>query len=288
MKPKKTLNDLQIDIRMKPFTELNYQKMVEFGYDEVVYPYKVSMYPKSLLSTLKLIKGQKVTFFISGGLDSSILLALWRKHNLGSLDDLEILTISNDSGNDIVFSKDLLGFLKIPPTKQKIIEYKPTQKFLDEAMIAQGSPMDLGSMQGNWALFQAATHPIIITGDGADEIFGGYNRHKFYDTRGLDVEYELKYYHIPRIVNMARAVNKSVLCPYLSFLPQRKKIPMLEWKSGLEKGVLREKYKEILPSSILYRKKCPLKSASVINAGLSYRSSLVKRWKELNNETLPY
>lgn len=272
-----------MQVKFKSFTEKDYVQMVKWGYNvsgknianlkevkaEIKKTYRdlpVSAFPSTVINWFK--ENQKpLTFFLSGGLDSSFIYSLFLKS--GSTVPTEVLCLPN--GDDSFYAKTLAGVSKV-----KLItpEKEVSDSMLLKMMRAQSSPMDLGSMQGNYHLFKEASNPIIVLGDGADEIFGGYTRHQYYDTTDSDKE-ELFYYHLPRLFNMSEFFGKTLYAPYLHLLKAKNLYSPGKTKlKGLARG--------FLPLEILERQKLPLKSADSksLDNGLYYRAKLVKIWKD--------
>ena len=141
-----------------------------------------------LLEVLKknLISDVKIGIFLSGGVDSSLLLLLAKKLNIKleaftsffiphdkykrfNIDyfyakklckdyDIDLKKINLDQ-NDIKIKSELINFLK------NLDEPLPNMNILNSYLQAKSAKM--------------SGCKVIITGDGADEIFGGYKRYRF-------------------------------------------------------------------------------------------------------------
>ena len=110
----------------------------------------------------------------------------------------------------------------------------------------------------NYLLFKAAKNSLVLTGDGADELFMGYRRSYNIDHWSYDVLMELPYYHNIRLDRMSMAFTKEARSPLMS-------IPLLQYvknkpKSSMKnKALLREAYKDLLPDFIINGIKKPLR-----------------------------
>ena len=113
----------------------------------------------------------------------------------------------------------------------------------------------------------------VITGDGADEVFGGYNF--LLKKSDNEIEYELK--RIKKIMHfpskdIARSLDMEVETPFLNEdmikfsdeLPVSKKINSKEGKK-FGKWILRETFEEYLPNNITWREKSPMQDGSGTN-----------------------
>jgi len=113
----------------------------------------------------------------------------------------------------------------------------------------------------------------VITGDGADEVFGGYN----FLLKKSDNEIEDELKRIKKIMhfpskNIARSLDMEVETPFLNQdmikfsdnLSVSKKINSKEGKK-FGKWILRETFEEYLPNNITWREKSPMQDGSGTN-----------------------
>ena len=113
----------------------------------------------------------------------------------------------------------------------------------------------------------------VITGDGADEVFGGYN----FLLKKSDNEIEDELKRIKKIMHfpskdIARSLDMEVETPFLNEdmikfsddLPVSKKINSKDGKK-FGKWILRETFEEYLPNNITWREKSPMQDGSGTN-----------------------
>ena len=186
-----------------------------------------------------------VTLLLSGGLDSNIVL-----HHIKHLEP-EILTIENGESHVV---------------EQVMDEYDLNAKFIPDqyddsdvsvAMWHYEHPLDYGSLIPNYILFQEATNSMVLTGDGADELFGGYRRAREKDTFMYDIM-ELQYYHNIRIDRMSMAFTVEARSPLMS-MPLARIAKRLNRADRINKSILRQIYKDKLPTAVTTQEKKPLR-----------------------------
>jgi len=212
---------------------------------------------------------EKIGLLLSGGLDSSIIYYHVKK--LG----YEVTTYCVDNEDDLKYAKML---------DPNVVTIPKGLDFIDRVFTpleVMEMPVDLGSMNAQFALFAKVKETVILTGDGADEIFGGYKRMNQYDSQYSDIFDELPFYHNIRLDRMSMWYTKEVRSPFMA-LDIVKYAMGLPYNDRINKAALRRTYIGILPSSIVNRPKEPLKSDSVRKTDpIEYRSNLVKQFKEL-------
>jgi len=216
----------------------------------------------------RLVGHEKIGLLLSGGLDSSIIYYHIKK--LG----YEVTTYCVDNEEDLKYAK-MLDPNVITIDKWLInVSHK-------KALIAMEMPVDLGSMNAQFALFSKVKETVILTGDGADEIFGGYKRMNQYDSQYSDIFDELPFYHNIRLDRMSMWYTKEVRSPFMALDIVRYAMG-LSYNDRIDKVALRRAYIGILPSSIVGRPKEPLKSDNIRKTDpIKYRSNLIKQFEEL-------
>ena len=207
-------------------------------------------------------------FLLSGGLDSSLI------HRIVTERCIHPKTIHYAQQDD-TFGTEIVK--KICP-KAIIMEEPIEPPDLKEVLYANESPLDLGSLIPQFNLFKTARKnlpnaKVIVTGDGADELFWGYKRAQDHNTRDYDLQ-ELHTWHIPRLDKIGMWFGFEIRCPYLDdnvydysktlehqFHKGKKPLKALANKIGLH-------------PSIINRPKHPLKS-NVYKAGSNHKQHLV-------------
>ena len=186
-----------------------------------------------------------ITMLLSGGLDSNIIL-----HHIKDYEP-EILTIENGESHIV---------------EQVMEEYQLNARYISDvyttsdvkqAMYHYEHPLDYGSFIPNYLLFKEATNSMVLTGDGADELFGGYERAQLEDTFMFDIM-ELQYYHNIRLDRMSMAWTKEARSPLMS-MPLARIARRLGKHLRTNKHILRQLYKDKLPTTVTTQKKKPLR-----------------------------
>jgi asparagine synthase (glutamine-hydrolysing) len=210
-----------------------------------------------------------ISILVSGGLDSSIIAAVLKEM------EAKVKWFSIENG-ETPFINDLSAHLDTPVT------------FLDYDMDSEKngliyalwneSPIDLGSVIPQYHLFEAirknTDYRIVISGDGSDELFGGYSRIHEYDSQKSDTFEELPFYHLPRLDKMSMAHTLELRSPFLNLDIVRFAMHLpLEWRK--DKKILKDTFGPMLPESIVNRKKEALKNPEIKEDKLAYRQKAV-------------
>jgi len=210
---------------------------------------------------------------LSGGLDSSILAHLRKDQNPQA-----ITIITKDFlGTDLTFSQIIakhtgLALSLIQVTMEEVLDsINETIKILDnfndiEIRNSIVPHLYLSSLKKKGV-------NSVITGDGADEIFAGYNflLKKSNDKLDQELERIKKIMHFPS-KDIAKSLNMKVETPFLNedvikfsdSIPISKKINVKNDKK-FGKWILRETFEKDLPKNIIWREKSPMQDGSGTN-----------------------
>lgn len=192
-----------------------------------------------------------VALLLSGGLDSTIVLACLAK--IGAR--VTAFHVENDEAEHAELAAKTFGV----PLRALALDSVRT----DDALEAFGEPVDLGSLVPQLALARAIEREgfrVAISGDGADELFGGYRRATQYDSQASDVFCELPAYHLPRLDRVMMRHRVELRAPFLAPEVVRAALA-LPWGRRTSKQALKTAFLGAIPSTILERAKKPLRSS---------------------------
>jgi len=234
------------------------------SYDKSIYELLEESVKNRLIS-----KKYKISTLFSAGIDSTIILYFLRKFGI----DINIYSIDNaEDGEYIKFMEkewDLdINFLDVDPNN---VFFEDRMKIYD----INDSMIDLGSVIPQYYLFKDIKDKIVLTGDGADELFSGYTRNNYYDSQKSDVFQELPFYHFVRIDRMSMYFTIECRNPFLSH-DLIKKALTIPFEKRVYKKILKEEFQGLIPDKIINRKKNPLKIKQIREDELGYRRKLIQ------------
>lgn len=222
----------------------------------------------SKATELRLGGQREVSILLSGGLDSAIVYGLIKE--LGR--EVTAVHVENHEHTYAQMICDSLVEVRLDGVTD------------EEAMLIHQTPVDLGSVKPQIAMARKLKDlgfHAVMTGDGADELFGGYNRAKAYDSQYSDVFCELPYYHLPKLDRTMMQSTIELRTPFLapSVIAHALETPY-ELRNG-EKKVLKEAFKDLVPQEILDRDKHPLKTDAIRLDPMQQRINNQVIWKKL-------
>jgi asparagine synthase (glutamine-hydrolysing) len=206
---------------------------------------------------------------LSGGIDSSIICALATSHvpqlNVYSIgvegsEDLrharEVVAMYSDRMNHHIFSLTIDDILPLVP---RVIYYLET---FDAALIRSALPMF-------YLCSKVKGADVLLTGEGADELFAGYDYLKQLDGPAADQELleMLKIEHatgMQRVDRIPYAFNIEARAPWfdLNLVEFSYRVPFAfklyratPDARPVEKWLIRETFQSILPASVTHREK---------------------------------
>jgi asparagine synthase (glutamine-hydrolysing) len=224
-----------------------------------------------------LSKNYPTSLLLSGGLDSSIIAGLLLK--LGA--DVDFYSISN--GEDEQYVKDCEYYWNVESKRLKYdidLESEEGKRgLIDIYKTWNESPVDMGSVVPQYHLFDAikkgSNTRIVISGDGADELFGGYRRINEYDSQQSDIFHELTSYHLPRLDKLSMAHTLELRSPFLNHDIVRFALS-LPFEERKNKKILKDTFKGLVPDSVIERSKLALKNTKIVEDQIAYRKEIVK------------
>ncbi len=206
--------------------------------------------------------------FLSGGLDSSIIAAVARQH----MDELHTFSVGLEGSRDLEAARTVARHIdsihhEYACTPAEIRRLLPEALYylesFDQDLVRSAVPCYFVSRL-------AAEHvKVILTGEGADELFGGYAYYKdFSDDMPLHDELyrsvsSLHNMNLQRVDRLTMAHSIEGRVPFLDLsvielgqrIPTDMKIRTLPSGARMEKWILRKAYEDLLPPEIVWRTK---------------------------------
>jgi len=210
-----------------------------------------------------------VAALVSGGLDSSIVYTLAQRYG-----NVRPYYASADQDN----TAERLRVSAVAGDGVTEATWRDTSQTY--ALMVMQEPVDLGSLRPQVALSYAVKERVCLTGDGADELFGGYGRAQRYDSQGSDIFHELVCWHLPRLDRVMMKQKVEVRSPFLA----RKVVEAalaLPREQRIGKKVLKDLYRDLLPPGIADQPKVPLRTAEVEQDREGVSISLVEMFRDM-------
>jgi asparagine synthase (glutamine-hydrolysing) len=247
----------------KKYYEIPFSNQADYNMDEI----KNKM-DELLNSAVKrrLISDVPVGVFLSGGLDSSIITAIMRKHQ----DEIYSFAVGTENSEDLQAASRVAKYLG---TKHFEYIYTTDQMIKDLPKIIYylesfDAPLVRSAIPNYYVAKLAQKHgvKVILTGEGADELFGGYHYLKHLvsaDDLFKEIKNIINRLHntnLQRTDRMSMAASVETRVPYLDIdvieysltIPNELK---LSDNSKMEKHLLRVSFENYLPSYITWRPK---------------------------------
>ncbi len=203
--------------------------------------------------------------FLSGGLDSSLIAAIARKH----MDTLHTFTVGIEGSRDLEAARVVARHLdtihhEYVITPEEVVQRLPEIIYylesFDQDLVRSAIPCYFTSR------LAAEQVKVILTGEGADELFAGYTYYKgITDQSKLQQELRrsvsaLHNVNLQRVDRMTMAHSIEGRVPFLDLemiklgqmIPSDLKLP---GGVGPEKWILRKAFEDLLPHEIVWRDK---------------------------------
>jgi asparagine synthase (glutamine-hydrolysing) len=181
------------------------------------------------------ISEKKIAIAFSGGVDSSVIAKICSDMDY----DVTLLTIGFAGSHDIEFSKQVNEILKL---SHKILEINPNEFDGISASIKSKIKTDNLSWNENSIAFYHVAKlakslglDVVVTANGIDELFCGYNAYRDAIKEGEKEVLELMDSKLENELNMMRAINEicsefgvKIVQPLLSddFIKYAKSVPI--------------------------------------------------------------
>lgn len=294
----KALVDIAKDIKEFPPGSWFHSRYGIRSYYDVPEPGPVKRTPEEHIALLRENLEQAVTkrlmsdvplgAFLSGGLDSSIIAALVRPH----VEELHTFSVGTEGSRDLDAAR----------TVARHLDTVHHEYLLEPDEVAASLPQILYHLESfdqdlvrsaipSYFTARLASNDVkvILTGEGADELFAGYGYYTDYDDPEL-LQLELRRsvqclhnINLQRVDRMTMAHSIEGRVPFLDIkmvefaqtIPPELKLYKNDNSRPIEKWVLRRAFEDILPAEILWRDKEQFDEGS---GTVDLLAEVIERW----------
>lgn len=228
-----------------------------------------------------------VGVILSGGLDSSLVATLVSRLH----PDCTAFTVGTAGSEDVEYARRLTADLGM---RHQVVEVVPRHiraaQVREAVRVSEATEYGdvinaVVSMEAFGAVHRSGIK-VVLTGDGSDELFGGYAMYQDVDqatTRRLFLHKigQLSRTELQRVdrTSMGQCVEARVPFLDLDLLLLAMRIPVsLKVRDGYEKWVLREAFRADLPDYVLARHKNPMSHSSGLHERVRLYKPLMPRW----------
>ena len=213
----------------------------------------------------RLMSDVPVGSFLSGGLDSSIIAAIAKQH----LEELHTFSVGIEGSNDVEAARVVAKHIGSIHHEYILTEKEIQEKLSDIIYYLESFDQDLvrSAIPCYFTSRIASDYvKVILTGEGADELFAGYTYYKdIHDADILNRELRrsvasLHNINLQRVDRMTMAHSIEGRVPFLDLksIELAQTIPpelKLYGSERVEKWVLRKAFEDLLPNEIVWRVK---------------------------------
>lgn len=218
--------------------------------------------------TKRLMSDVPLGAFLSGGLDSSIIAALARRH----MKRLHTFSVGVEGSSDLEAARQVAQHIgsihheyvfTLDEVRRRLPEVLFHLESFDQDLVRSAVPCYFVSRLASQYV------KVILTGEGADELFGGYNYYKELNgQRQLSQELHrsiaaLHNINLQRVDRLTMAHSIEGRVPFLDLemielgqrIPARWKVRQQRSGEVVEKWILRKAFEDLLPEEIVWRDK---------------------------------
>lgn len=173
---------LKIDVRSNNFEKVQYWELEINQCNDDIETAKKKIYDLVKKSVdEQMVADVPVGFFLSGGMDSSTVVALASKNH----NDINTFAIGfqDKQKDESIFAKKTSEYFKTKHLEKKLND-KSIELIFDDIVNWYDEPNALSSSYPSYYVAELAKHnsTVVLTGDGGDEVFGGYNWYKRFES----------------------------------------------------------------------------------------------------------
>ena len=260
------------------------------------YTFYTDIIRATLINSVKkrLLTDRPIACLLSGGLDSSLITSI--VCNLCPNKVIETYSIGMPGGTDLKYAQIMAKFLNTKHTEIILTEDSFFQAIPEVIKIIESyDTTTVRASVGNYLISKYISEhsdaKVIFNGDGADELTGGY---KYFQNSPSGLEFDseihkllnnIHYFDVLRSDRTVASCGLEARTPFLdkTFVNMYLSIPLyIRRKVGeIEKKLLRDSFKGVIPESVLYRKKEAF-SDGVSSTDNSWFNIIQTRVKQIN------
>lgn len=199
---------LKIDTKTNIFEKIQYWKLEIKHCDDNIEVAKKKIYDLVKKSVdEQMVADVPVGFFLSGGMDSSSVVALASENH----DDINTFSIGfTDKSHDETHFAEMVADRYKTKHNKKILDENTTKDMFHKIQDWYDEPFGDTSCFPTYLVSQFAKEnsTVVLTGDGGDEVFGGYNWYKRFESLQ---KYSLPYLRFLKLLTKPLKKQKNIL-----------------------------------------------------------------------------